>query len=278
MSTGNAAAAQKPIISVIIPAYNVERYIEQCVHSVENQTENNIEIITVDDGSKDLAGGIIDKLAAEDQRVKTVHQANSGVSTARNTGWEAANGEYVTFIDADDYIASDFLTYMLHLIREDKSDFALSLNCFTKSGKEQVEHEKNKIYAPEEAVALLLSPRDIVGCWNKIYRREFLNEHKLRFLADLFYGEGLYFITMVAQADNHVAVGNHKAYFYRRNNQTSATTKFKNESVYNGEKSIDRIEYNLTVRSKGTSHMLLLHRSMYYIGAIVKLEEYGVAE
>lgn len=91
----------------------------------------------------------------------------------------------------------------------------------------------------------------------------------------MFYGEGLYFITMAAQAADNVAVGNRKTYYYRRNNQTSATTKFKIESVYNGKKSIDRIENDLKVQSDGIQHMLLLHRSMYYIGAIVKLKEHG---
>lgn len=272
MSAGDMAF-QKPIISVIVPAYNVEDYIEKCIQSIENQAEKNIEIIIVDDGSTDSTGVLADKLAETDGRIRLIHQYNSGVSKARNTGLDAAKGHYITFVDADDFLAQDYLTYMLHLIRKDDSDFALSVNCFTKQGEEQVEQSRYMLLKPEETVALLLSPRVIVGCWNKVYKRRFLNDHMLRFNTDLFYGEGLYFITMAAQAANHVAVGNHKAYYYRRNNQTSVTTKFKIESVYNGEKSIEQIERDLKIDSKGIQHMLLLHRSMYYIGAIVKLEE-----
>ena len=264
---------QKPIISVIIPAYNVEPYIEQCIKSIECQTLKNIEIIIVDDGSIDSTASIVSRLYYEDNRIKLIKQNNSGVSEARNKGLEQASGDYVTFIDADDFIESDFLDYMMHLIKKDDSDFALSLNCFTKKGETQVDKEDYRLITPEKAVALLLSPRIIVGCWNKIYRRVFLVENKIKFSTDLFYGEGLYFITMVAQKANHVAVGNHKAYYYRRNNQTSATTKFKIESIYNGEISINKIRNDLKINSSDIEHMLLLHQCMYSIGAAVKLEE-----
>lgn len=266
--------SQEPLISVIIPAYNVEIYIEQCVRSIEKQSESNTEIIIVDDGSTDSTGVKLDQLAETNNRVRVIHQKNSGVRIARNLGLEAAKGKYITFVDADDFLAPDYLTYMVHLIKRDNSDFALSLNYFTKKEEEQVKQNSYKLIKPEEAVALLLSPRVIVGCWNKIYKRSFLDDHNLRFNTDLFYGEGLFFITMAAQAANHVAVGNHKSYYYRRNNKTSATTKFKLDSIYNGERAIDRIEKGLKVDSEGIQHMLLLHRAIYYIGAIVKLEEH----
>lgn len=104
-----------------------------------------------------------------------------------------------------------------------------------------------------------------------MFSRKLLNDKRIRFATDLFYGEGLHFITMVAQKANCVAVGNQKVYYYRRNNALSATTKFKIESVYNGEKSINRIEKGLTVSGDNISDMLLLHRAMYNIGAITKL-------
>ena len=104
-----------------------------------------------------------------------------------------------------------------------------------------------------------------------MFRRQLLIDKQIRFATDLFYGEGLHFITTVAQKANCVAVGNQKVYYYRRNNALSATTKFRIESVYNGEKSINRIENELTVSEDDISDMLLLHQAMYNIGAITKL-------
>lgn len=268
----------KPLVSIVIPAYNVEQFISHCINSCVGQSVNQIEIIVVDDGSTDSTGKILDTWSARDSRIKIIHQRNSGVSAARNKGIENSTGEYITFVDGDDFLAVDYIAYMLRLIQKNDSDFAVSLNCYTKKTEEQVEQEEYKIIQPEDAVALLLSPRIIVGCWNKIYNKSFLDRNELRFSTDLFYGEGLSFITSVAQKANHVAIGNRKDYYYRRNNQTSATTKFRIESVYNGEESIDRIEKNLLFHTEPIQHMLLLHRAMYYIGAIVKLEEHGLVK
>lgn len=267
-----------PLVSIVIPAYNVEKYISQCIGSCVKQSMNQIEIIVVDDGSTDSTGEIIEKWSQKDSRIKIIHQENGGVSAARNKGINNSSGEYITFVDGDDFLAMDYIAYMLHLIRKDDSDFAVSLNCYTKKGGKQVKQEKYKVIKPEDAVALLLSPKIIVGCWNKIYKKSFISREGLRFSTDLFYGEGLDFITTVAQKSNHVAIGNRKSYYYRRNNQTSATTKFKIESVYNGETSIDRIEAKMLFHTQLIQDMLLLHRSMYYIGAIAKLEEYGMVK
>ncbi len=94
-------------ISFIVPIYNVEKYIYQCVRSIMDQSYHNIEIILVNDGSPDKSGKIIDRLAKTDERIKVVHQKNAGVSAARNAGLAAAVGEYVLFIDGDDYVEKE---------------------------------------------------------------------------------------------------------------------------------------------------------------------------
>ena len=91
-------------ISVIVPIYNVEKYIDRCIKSIVNQTYKNLEIILINDGSLDKSGQICDTWESKDNRIKVIHQMNSGVSVARNTGLENATGEYVTFVDSDDYI------------------------------------------------------------------------------------------------------------------------------------------------------------------------------
>ena len=88
-------------VSIILPIYNVEKYLEKCVNSVINQTYQNIEVILVDDGSKDSSGRICDKLVESDNRIKVIHKKNGGLASARNAGYEAATGEYIMYIDSD---------------------------------------------------------------------------------------------------------------------------------------------------------------------------------
>ena len=106
------------LISVIVPVYNVESYVAECIESIQNQTYMNLEIILVDDGSKDMSGDICDQYAAYDERIKVIHQENGGLSAARNTGIEAANGDYISFVDSDDYIGLTLFEDMLQLLKE----------------------------------------------------------------------------------------------------------------------------------------------------------------
>ncbi|HII4470450.1 TPA: glycosyltransferase family 2 protein [Clostridium perfringens] len=109
---------KQPLISVIIPVYNVEEYLERCVQSVLNQTYKNLEIILVDDESKDSSGILCDKLALQDTRIKVVHKKNQGLGMARNTGMKYAMGDYISFIDSDDYINSSTYEELLKALKE----------------------------------------------------------------------------------------------------------------------------------------------------------------
>lgn len=104
----------KPLISVVIPIYQVEKYLPTCINSILNQTYSNLEIILVDDGSPDNCPAICDEFALKDSRIKVIHQKNGGLSSARNTGIEIAQGEYIGFIDSDDFIAPNFYEYLLN--------------------------------------------------------------------------------------------------------------------------------------------------------------------
>ena len=261
-------------VSVIIPCYNKAQYVAQAIESVLNQTYSNVEIIVVDDGSTDNTKEILEGLALQDSRVVPINKNNEGVSIARNTGLLAAKGEYVSFVDADDYVASDYASYMLELAKTANSDFCLSLDAFTRAGENQTGGGilSTDILTPEQATALLLSPRIIVGCWNKIFRRQWLLDNKLKFSSELFYGEGLQFITSAAQKANSVTVGNKKVYYYRRNNYDSATTRFSIDKMYNGLKSLDVIKDSLIKHSSDIDIMWRLHRSLFCMGAVVRLE------
>lgn len=266
------------LVSVIIPAYNVGRYIEGCVRSVMDQTYSNIEILVVDDGSPDDVPEIIDRLAMQDKRVVPIHQQNAGVSTARNAGIKASKGEYLVFVDGDDYIAPDFVEYMLKLVEETGGELCLSLNFFTKDKEKQVENETVEVLDPVTATALLLSPRIIVGSVNKIYKKSVLKENDLKFQTHLFYGEGLYFYTAFAQLCTKIGVGNRKVYYYRLNNYSSAMRKFNIKSLINGNLSIEEIRKDLRLHDPSINLMLDLHQCLFSMGAVVRIKASGTVD
>lgn len=261
----------KPIISFIIPAYNVEPYIEKCVNSIISQYYENIEVIVVNDGSTDRTLAKLESLREIDSRISIINKENNGVSSARNTGILQAKGDFVVFVDGDDYISPDYSDYMLSLIGDDKVDFGLSLNCFTSDKESQSLTDFSAILTPDDSMRLLLSPRIIVGSWNKIFRRSLLLDNNIYFSESLFYGEGLHFIVNAAKRSRKVAVGNRKVYYYRRNNYSSATTKFNIEKLYCGAEALNCIENDITPISENVKEMLDWHKCQFNMGAVVRL-------
>ncbi len=204
--------------------YKVEKYVRQCIESIIAQTYRDLEIIIVDDGSPDKCGEIADKFAKIDPRVIVVHQKNTGLGGGRNAAINIATGDYISFVDADDFLAPDFVDYMLNLITSQDADIAISRNCFTTSDMKQVANDYQETYSSEKALAEFFLPYMQLGAWNKIYNMAFINKHHLRFVPELKTGEGLQFITHAASLANKVAVGHYKAYVYRLNNPGSATS------------------------------------------------------
>lgn len=260
------------LVSIIVPAYNVGKYIEKCVMSILRQIYTNIELIIVDDGSTDSTPQIVDELARLDSRIRVIHKQNGGVSVARNIGIEISKGQYIVFVDGDDFISPDYVEYMLSLILSSDSDMAMSNNWFELEGEKQVEKEEVEIISKEEATAMLIGPRVIVYSPNKIFKRSLILDNNLRFSTFLFYGEGMSFLTEAAQLCNSVVVGNRKVYYYRRDNGDSATTTFDIQNFYNGEKALRSVKERLKVHSEKIDTMWLWHMSMFYLGAIVKVK------
>lgn len=265
-----------PLISVIVPVYNNEKYVEKCIESIRNQSYDNIEIIIVDDGSTDKNTPLIlKKLAEKDKRIKLIRQKNSGVSMARNKGLDNASGEYVVFVDSDDYVASDYVEYLFRLVSSHNADFAYTSSIFRSKKEEQVREDKIKIINSNESVALLLSPDVVVGSWNKIYRRKTIESNGLRFRRNLYYGEGLNYIIRMSMASNRVAVGKRKIYYYRKNNDSSATTKFDSNKYNNGYDSLEDIKGIIDMGSSCVREMYKLHVSTFCLNALVAIEANG---
>lgn len=170
------------VISVIIPVYNVEKYLEQCVESVLNQTYRDIEVILVDDGSTDGSGAICDEYALQDARVKVIHKENGGLSDARNQGMEVACGDIISFIDSDDYISPYFLEILCEAMEEGNCDVAaLKKCCDFWDGEDCVElakakNVKNVEYCSAyEAVERMFYMDIETGAQFKLYKRHTLN-------------------------------------------------------------------------------------------------------
>ena len=163
-----------PIVSVIVPVYGVEPYLQKCVDGIIGQTYTDLEIILVDDGSPDNCPKICDDYAAKDTRIKVIHQKNAGLSGARNAGIEAARGDYITFVDSDDYIDEDYIRVMLDNLTENDCDISCVKHDVIYPNKVLKEwNGKKTVYSPEEALESMLYQKDMdVSAWGKMYRTE----------------------------------------------------------------------------------------------------------
>lgn len=165
----------QPLISVIIPAYNIENYIERCLKSVCEQTYENMEIIVIDDGSIDQTGKIIDRLADGDPRIIPIHKKNAGVSAARNSGLDRATGDYIGFVDGDDIIEKDMYEILVNnAVKYDADISHCGYRMVYPDGHTDLYYGTEKIVKQNnyEGIRDLLSGEYIEpGLWNKLYRK-----------------------------------------------------------------------------------------------------------
>lgn len=168
-------SADMPKISVIVPFYNVERYARQCIESIQNQTYRNLEIILVDDGSPDNCGKICDEYATSDKRIKVIHKPNGGLSSARNAGLDAATGEYIGFVDSDDWIEPEMYERMLASIITTHAD--ISVCNITYDYQNVIESNKykvttDKVVFRDEVLRMLMDDKYLNSyAVNKLYKR-----------------------------------------------------------------------------------------------------------
>lgn len=170
------------LVSVIIPAYNIEDYIGRCLDSIISQTYKNLEIIVVDDGSRDHTGEILDNYAKKDRRIKVIHKENGGVSSARNKGIEVAEGDYIGFIDGDDLIEPEMYKILVDLLEEENADIAHCGYQMVFPDRVDYYHNtgKKKIQTTEEGLKDLLSGEMIEpGLVNKLYKKELIKNCRL---------------------------------------------------------------------------------------------------
>ena len=239
----SAIQVASPLVSVIIPCYGVEKYLDRCLHGVVNQTITNIEIVLVDDGSPDKVPLMCDEWAKKDSRIKVIHKQNAGLGFARNSGLEIATGEYVAFIDSDDYVSEDM--FMSLYIEAKKHDADVVFCGYQVEDARGIWHKNNdykdkQIIEGEEVINYLL---DMIACapnvgierkhamsvWHGIYRRSLLESNNVRFISEReVVSEDLPFHTDVLLiARKIVSIPN--CFYYYCLNDTSLTATFKPE-------------------------------------------------
>ena len=190
--TNDAESAKQPLISIVTPVYNAEKFLGRCLENVSRQSHSNWEMLLSDDGSTDGTAAICDAFASKDSRIKVIRSSNAGPATARNKGLDSASGEFVYFLDADDQIAPDALAKLLSAQAKDKSDMAFSsFACVDSEGKPQKEEhlaEQDKTLSRNDILAYLEGylkrPNRmpmLSYVWGKLYRAEIIREAKLRF-------------------------------------------------------------------------------------------------
>lgn len=220
------------MISVIVPVYNMEKYLDRCIESIVNQTYTNLEIFLVDDGSTDRSGEICDQWENKDSRIVSIHKKNGGLSDARNYGIISSHGEYISFIDSDDYIAPDFMEYLYN----NRAEKGITICGYTQVWRKNLTREHKLINAQcnsEEAVSYLLSgdrgKADFqTFAWNKLYYYDLF--HSFRYPVGKSY-EDVAIIIDLLHAASEIHILKDSKYFY----------VMRSDSIVHQQKSIKNV-------------------------------------
>lgn len=236
---------QGDLISIIIPIYNVQKYLNKCVKSVLEQTYGNLEIILVDDGSTDSSGEICDKCKESDERIVVIHKKNGGLSDARNAGIDISKGEYLFFLDADDYLSPNAIEIMYSKIISENADLAICNFTWTNSEGEKFCGEDvicDEILNKEDLLGKLVKSDNFyyVVAWNKLYARKLFE--KLRFTYGKIHEDEFIVHRIFGECNKAVSLSEILYYYIKTNNSiTTSNTSIKRLDYI--EALDDRIKY-----------------------------------
>ncbi len=190
-----------PLISVIVPVYNVDSYLDRCISSVVSQSYKNLEIILIDDGSSDSSGEICDKWAMYDSRICVVHQKNSGAGAARNAGLDATRGDYIAFVDSDDYISHDMYEHLLEIIGDaDIAECAyVKVECDNDNAAFADGRGTSMFFTEEAMREHINNTRFCQVIYNKLYRRETVG--KIRFPVGMMIDDEFFTYRVLGEAE-----------------------------------------------------------------------------
>lgn len=219
---------ERDLISVIVPVYNVQEYLTNCINSILNQSYKNIEIILVDDGSTDESSSICDSYVKKDNRIEVIHKENGGLSDARNIGIKSAKGKYITFVDSDDYLDENYVKALYILITENNSDIACSGMKKTDSLNDKIinKNEKINIYNSIDAIKEILYQRNIDNSApSKIFKKDLFEN--ILFPVGYAFEDLDTMYKLFLQANKIVSTTNNYYLYYQRQGSILHTVKDK---------------------------------------------------
>lgn len=243
-----------PKISIIVPMYGVEKYLDKCVKSIQNQTIRDIEIILVDDGSPDKCGELAEEYAKKDSRIKVIHQENSGLGPARNSGMYAASGEYIGFVDSDDWVDVNMFGRLYQVAKKQKADIVVSGHCDwtddkivrtkrhplagkTMMEKSEIDEIRKNLYGrsmeDKETEAFPMS------VWIAIYKRSMIVENSLKF--ENIISEDIIFNIAAYKCASSISFTGDTDYCYRNENQPSIMRTFSEKKLKKYEEYLRRL-------------------------------------
>lgn len=242
------------LLSIIIPVYNVEAYLRECVDSVINQTYKNLEIILVDDGSTDSSGDICDEYIEKDERITVIHQKNSGLSQARNKGLAESGGDYIYFLDSDDYIGANALEKLLSIAEKDNSDIVF-FDAVSFADTNDFEVKQNYIRKESYKTgsgSSVFSAMTENGEYHSavpllFFRKSFLTESKISFIPGILY-EDMAFTYQIFCAASVVSQCK-DALYHRRYRKNSITLSRKNKKNFTSSVAVYRSNAEFTENS-----------------------------
>ena len=217
-----------PKVSIIVPVYNVEEYLEQCLNSLINQSLQDIEVIIVDDGSKDNSANICDRYSQKDKRIKVIHKQNEGLGKAYNTGIKIAQGEYIGFVESDDFVELNMFEEMYKLAQRYQADIVKSdwYNYYANSKEKDFKANSYEDFVTDEIINISSNPEILIiqpTIWSAIYNRQFLKNNNITFLETpgASYQDTSFAFKTTSSAQRFILTD--KAYVhYRRDNENSS--------------------------------------------------------
>lgn len=225
-----------PLLSIIVPVYNSEKYLKKCLNSIVYQTYTNIEIICVNDGSTDESSKIIEEFKSKDKRIKVINQENRGLAEARNTGIKNIKGEFVAFLDSDDWLQEDFYKLLISRICQDNSDIAVGETHYyydDKISKNEwvnyynFKNDKLIIKNVEDKQNLIYS----CACWNKVYRTSLIKDNDLWFPKGLYIEDVPFTFTAICLSKK-VSLVHNAILYYRQHNESIMSKIFSFQRIF----------------------------------------------
>lgn len=261
----------KPSVSIVVPIYNVEQYLEKCFNSLINQTYGQIEVILVNDGSTDGSGALADTLAKKSKKALAIHKKNGGLSDARNAGMKIAKGEYITFIDSDDYVDATFVEVLVKAAQENNADIS---QCDNSRKPENLGSGSGKaitLTGKDAFIELMKYKTVSPTAWGKLYKTALFVDNNLEFPVGRLHEDTAVLYKLIYSAKNVTCV-DRVLYYYRINENSIMTASYTDrhyDSVVKYHEELDEFitENKIAIDKK----VIYKHKALRYLSVLNKL-------